>query len=105
ILASECRSKLKKYKAETGKAANLLFLQNHGIFFAADSEKELDLLVSYVIETIKAQENNSYTSDKGKTYDFNTADKLNALLIKALVSTGELYTKGTVLLVCLICYL
>ena len=36
------------------------------------------------------QENISYTSDKGKTYDFNTADKLNALLIKALVSTGEL---------------
>ncbi|MGM9645682.1 MAG: class II aldolase/adducin family protein [Eubacteriales bacterium] len=56
ILASECRSKLEKYKAETGKAANLLFLQNHGIFFAANSEKELDLLVSHVIEKIKAQE-------------------------------------------------
>ncbi|MGM9665754.1 MAG: class II aldolase/adducin family protein [Eubacteriales bacterium] len=56
ILASECRSKLEKYKAETGKAANLLFLQNHGIFFAANSEKELDLLVSHVIEEIKAQE-------------------------------------------------
>ena len=36
------------------------------------------------------QDNISYTSDKGKTYDFNTADKLNALLIKALISTGEL---------------
>ena len=30
------------------------------------------------------QDNISYTSDQGKTYDFNTADKLNALLIKAL---------------------
>ena len=36
------------------------------------------------------QDNFSYTSDQGKTYDFNTADKLNALLIKALISTGEL---------------
>ena len=36
------------------------------------------------------QDNISYTSDQGKTYDFNTADKLNALLIKALMSTGEL---------------
>ena len=36
------------------------------------------------------QDNISYTSDQGKTYDFNTADKLNALLIKALISTGEL---------------
>ena len=33
------------------------------------------------------QDNISYTSDQGKTYDFNTADKLNALLIKALIST------------------
>ena len=36
------------------------------------------------------QDNISYTSDQGKTYDFNTADKLNALHIKALISTGEL---------------
>ena len=36
------------------------------------------------------QDNISYTSDQGKTYDFNTAVKLNALLIKALISTGEL---------------
>ena len=34
------------------------------------------------------QDNISYTSDQGKTYDFNTADMLNALLIKALISTG-----------------
>ena len=36
------------------------------------------------------QDNISYTSDQGKTYDFNTADKFNALLIKALISIGEL---------------
>ena len=36
------------------------------------------------------QENISYTSDQGKTCDFNTADKLNTLLVNALVSTGEL---------------
>ena len=35
-------------------------------------------------------DNISYTSDQGKTYDFNTADKVNALLIKALISTGGL---------------
>ena len=36
------------------------------------------------------QDNISYTSNQGKTYDFNTADNLNALIIKALISTGEL---------------
>ena len=47
--------------------------------------------VSYthlILRAIKelTQENISYTSDKGKTYDFNTADKLNTLLVNALVS-------------------
>ena len=36
------------------------------------------------------QENITYTSDQGKTYDFNTAGKLNTLLVNALISTGEL---------------
>ena len=42
-----------------------------------------------ILRAIKelTQENISYTSDQGKTYDFNTADKLNTLLINALVST------------------
>lgn len=35
-------------------------------------------------------ENISYTSDSGKSYDFNTADKLNSLLVKALLSMGHL---------------
>jgi len=36
------------------------------------------------------QENTRYTSDTGKQYDFNTADKLNDLLLDVLVSTGQL---------------
>ena len=45
-----------------------------------------------ILRAIKklTQDNISYTSNQGKTYDFNTADKLNDLLIKALISTGEL---------------
>lgn len=35
-------------------------------------------------------DNISYTSDTGKGYDFNTADKLNTLLINALLSTNRL---------------
>ena len=36
------------------------------------------------------QDNISYTSDTGKTYDFNTADKLNTLFPNCLLSTGQL---------------
>ena len=36
-------------------------------------------------------DNITYTSDTGKGYDFNTADKLNTLLINALLGTGRLH--------------
>ena len=32
----------------------------------------------------------TYTSDTGKSYDFNTATKLNSLLVKVLKNTGQL---------------
>ena len=34
--------------------------------------------------------NTTYTSDSGKSYDFNTATKLNSLLVKVLLNTGQL---------------
>ena len=34
--------------------------------------------------------NTTYTSDTGKSHDFNTASKLNDLLVKSLTSTGQL---------------
>src|SRR5574344_412764 len=37
-----------------------------------------------------ATANTTYTSDTGKSYDFNTATKLNGLLVKELLSTGQL---------------
>ena len=45
-----------------------------------------------ILRAIKelAVDNISYTSDTGKTYDFNTSDRLNTLLINALLSTNLL---------------
>ena len=42
-----------------------------------------------ILRAIKelTQDNISYTSDTGKTYDFNTADKLNTLLLNCLFAT------------------
>ena len=34
--------------------------------------------------------NITYKSASGKSYDFNTADKMNCLLVKALLATGQL---------------
>lgn len=49
VLASKCRERITEYEKNTGKKANLLFLQNHGVFFAADSASEMDELVKFVI--------------------------------------------------------
>ena len=37
-----------------------------------------------------ATANTTYISDAGKSYDFNTAPKLNRLLVKTLINTGQL---------------
>ena len=37
-----------------------------------------------------ATANTTYTSETGKSYDFNTATKLNDLLVKSLINTGQL---------------
>lgn len=49
ILASKCRTLINEYEKVTSKKANLLFLQNHGIFFAANNETEMDELVLSVM--------------------------------------------------------
>ncbi|MBQ6788952.1 MAG: SDR family oxidoreductase [Clostridia bacterium] len=55
VLAALCRGELSAYAEKMGKAANLVFLQNHGVFFAADSESELDALVADVMAKIDAK--------------------------------------------------
>lgn len=55
VLASLCRKELSSYEKKNGKKANLVFLQNHGIFFAADSRKEMDELVSSVMKKINSK--------------------------------------------------
>ena len=52
ILALECKEKMDAYKRKSGKDCNLLFLQNHGIFFAGETTEEVDALASLVMDTL-----------------------------------------------------
>ena len=54
ILALECKEKMDAFKAETGKDCNLLFLQNHGIFFAGNTTEELDVLAESTMAKLAA---------------------------------------------------
>ena len=55
VLAAKCRERINEYEEKTGKMADLLFLQNHGIFFAADDKEGIDALVSYVMGVIEGK--------------------------------------------------
>ena len=55
ILASKCRERIAEYESKTGNSAFLLFLQNHGVFFAADSEGEMDELVCSVMNKLEGK--------------------------------------------------
>lgn len=57
ILAVKCREKLLRYREEYHKEPNLLFLENHGVFFAADSVAELDALVESVMQKVRLAAN------------------------------------------------
>ena len=52
ILALLCKEKMDAYRASTGKDCNLLFLQNHGIFFAGNSTEELDEMAGGVMAAL-----------------------------------------------------
>lgn len=53
ILSLECKRVMDAYKAEKGKDVQVLFLQNHGIFFAADTTAEIDALAEGVMNTLE----------------------------------------------------
>ena len=54
ILALDCKKKMDAFKKATGKDCNLLFLQNHGIFFAGETTEELDVLAEGTMATLAA---------------------------------------------------
>ena len=54
ILALECKKMMDAYRQENGRDCDLLFLQNHGIFLAADTVEALDVLAETVMNTLAA---------------------------------------------------
>ena len=54
VLALECKQVMEAYTARTGKVCQVLFLQNHGIFFAADTTREADELAHSTMEVLRS---------------------------------------------------
>lgn len=51
-LASLCANKLAKYKAIKGKDAQVVLLQNHGIFIAADTVEDIDGIMAGIMQRL-----------------------------------------------------
>jgi NAD(P)-dependent dehydrogenase (short-subunit alcohol dehydrogenase family)/rhamnose utilization protein RhaD (predicted bifunctional aldolase and dehydrogenase) len=93
-LAAKCRQELIKFRDERGSFANLLFLQNHGIFFAANSREELDELVSSTMSKIESQiKKESDFTDYGT--DTDTAAKIAPVLRMLYDRDGNAAVKFT----------
>lgn len=54
LLALACKTVMDDYRRRTGRDCDLLFLQNHGIFFAADTVEALDALAGHTMDTLSA---------------------------------------------------
>ncbi len=83
-LAKKCEEKLAEARAD-GKNVELLFLQNHGVFFAADSRLALDRLANGVMKTLSAQITRSA--------DFTAYDESRAEAAKIAPAIRMLYDK------------
>jgi rhamnose utilization protein RhaD (predicted bifunctional aldolase and dehydrogenase) len=57
VLSLTVREALDSYRAAHGRDANLIFLQNHGVFVAGDTPEEIDAVYADVVGTLAAQAN------------------------------------------------
>ena len=53
VLAKVCKDALDQHKAATGKGAQILILQNHGIFVAGESTEEIDQIFGRVMDALR----------------------------------------------------
>ncbi|MBE6974744.1 MAG: class II aldolase [Ruminococcaceae bacterium] len=78
ILALECKTMMDAYKAAHGKDVDLLFLQNHGIFFAADTAEEVGALAERTMAVI-AGAIRRWPDEEALAVDLELAGKLGVL--------------------------
>ena len=95
ILALECKEKMDAYKAETGKNCNLLFLQNHGIFFAGETTEELDVLAEGTMAKLAAAVKEQPKMEE-MTYDIEKVVAISPVLRALYGETQPATVKFTV---------
>ncbi len=88
VLALLCKELMEDYEKKNGACANLLFLQNHGVFFAADTEAEMDSLVSRVMDTLREKAKDCRPDFSPAEFDTDRAVAI-APVLRMLVGEGQ----------------
>ena len=92
-LARICYEKMNAYKEEFGKDVQVLLLQNHGIFVAANTVEEIGVLFDGVISTLEKQvKRTADVSDAVTPAKEAAAQKLSQLLGKCLCAIAACQT-------------
>lgn len=81
ILSKICYDKMEEFKAKHGKQADMIILQNHGIFFAADDENELGEMLYGVLDKLRAELKYEPDFDFTSDFDGEKADKCMAAIL------------------------
>ena len=53
FLAKTVKDELESYKSKNGRDANVVILENHGVFVSADTREEIDAIYNDIVQTIK----------------------------------------------------
>lgn len=77
VLAKLCRDRMLDFKSKTGRDCNMLLLENHGIFVAADTADALGEKLRFVLDSIDRSLSEKPNFDKTPTCD---AESRQALL-------------------------
>jgi len=87
ILAQKCNRVFREYEKKAGTFPQIVILQNHGIFIAADTVDEIDDLMNYVVDTLEKQINEfpNFQID-ALSYDMDSLQAITAKL-KSLYSS------------------
>ena len=91
ILALECKKVMDAYKQETGKDCELMFLENHGVFFAADTVEQLDVLAENVMSALIAE--NRQLDLQEIAVDEQQVNDFSATLGALYADEGEAFVK------------
>jgi len=89
-LSKKVSDEMAAYKAAKGKAASLIFLQNHGVFVGADTPEEIDAIYANVMGTLeKAYAAAGVAMELAKQDPCMDAIKQYAPKLRTLLGDGE----------------